>query len=198
MEEKVLVINKKEFSKAGFFQTGFNKVSEEEITNFINFHGQFMKRASAETNYDYLQIIPYMVVFRGHEVFLTKRTKKQSEARLHEKRSIGVGGHLNNGDGALEQIVKNGMNRELKEELEDFNHSEPKFLGTLIDDRADVSLVHLGLVYRLDTKEDVRIRETGKMEGGFVAISQLADGQLYSTLESWSAILTTHLLEKTG
>ena len=197
MEENVLVINKKEFSKAGYFQTGFNKVNEGEIINFINSHGQFLKRDSAETNYDYFQVIPYMVIFRGNEVFLTKRTKKQSEIRLHEKRSIGVGGHLNHGDGALEQIVRSGMNRELKEELEDFNHSEPKFLGTLIDDSVDVSLVHLGLVYRLDTKEEIRIRETGKMEGVFVTLNQLADGRLFSTLESWSAMLTKHLLEKT-
>jgi len=198
MEENVLVISKKEFSQAGFFKTGFNEVNEGEIINFIKYHGQFMPRTTAETNYDYLQVIPYMVVFRGHEVFLTKRTKKQSEARLHEKRSIGVGGHLNTGDGSLDQIVRSGMNRELKEELEEFEHSEPKFLGTLIDDSVDVSLVHLGLVYRHDTKEEVRVRETGKMEGGFVNLNQLADGRLYSTLESWSAIMIKHWLEKTA
>jgi predicted NUDIX family phosphoesterase len=196
MAEQVLVINKKEFSQAGYFKTGFNKVTEAEIIAFINSHGQFMKRDCAETNYDYLQVIPYMVVFRDKEVFLTKRTKKQSETRLHEKRSIGVGGHLNNEDGSLEQIVKSGMNRELREELEDFRHSEPKFLGTLIDDSVDVSLVHLGLVYRLDTKDEVRVRETGKMEGLFVSIRQLTDDRMFSTLESWSGILVQQMLEK--
>ncbi len=196
MAEQVLVINKKEFSQAGYLKTGFNKISEAEIINFINSHGQFLKRDGAETNYDYLQVIPYLVVFRDKEVFLTKRTKKQSETRLHEKRSIGVGGHLNNEDGALEQIVKSGMNRELREELEDFCHSEPKFLGTLIDDSVDVSLVHLGLVYRLDTKDEVRVRETGKMEGLFVTVSQLTDSRMFSTLESWSGILVQQMLEK--
>jgi predicted NUDIX family phosphoesterase len=197
MEENVLVINKKEFSQAGYFKTGFNKVTEAEIIDFIKSHGDFMPRSSAERNYDYFQVIPYMVVFREHEVFLTQRTKKQSEVRLHEKRSIGVGGHLNNHDGALDQIVRSGMNRELKEELEDFEHSEPKFMGTLIDDSVDVSLVHLGLVYRLDTQDDVQIRETGKMEGMFVTIRQLEDVQLFSTFESWSGILIKHLQDKT-
>jgi predicted NUDIX family phosphoesterase len=88
------------------------------------------------------------------------------------------------------------MNRELKEELEDFKHSAPKFMGTLIDDSVDVSLVHLGLVYRLDTHDEVKIRETGKMEGMFVALSQLEDERLLSTFESWSAILIKHLQEK--
>jgi predicted NUDIX family phosphoesterase len=90
------------------------------------------------------------------------------------------------------------MNRELKEELEDFTHSAPKFMGTLIDDSVDVSLVHLGLVYRLDTHDEVRIRETGKMEGVFVSINQLGDERLLSTCESWSGILIKHLLEKNG
>jgi len=57
-------------------------------------------------------------------------------------------------------------------------------------------LVHLGLVYRLDTKDEVRVRETGKMEGLFVTVSQLTDSRMFSTLESWSGILVQQMLEK--
>ena len=41
------------------------------------------------------QIIPYVILRRGRHYFLLRRLKKQTETRLHEKLSLGVGGHIN-------------------------------------------------------------------------------------------------------
>lgn len=58
------------------------------------------KRPECESNYDIIQMIPYIVLYAtddntGENVFLTyKRGKKGAEGKLHEKYSVGVGGHI--------------------------------------------------------------------------------------------------------
>ena len=52
----------------------------------------FLPRSRAEYDASVKQIIPYVVIRRGEEYFLLRRLKKQTEARLHDKLSLGVGG----------------------------------------------------------------------------------------------------------
>ena len=47
------------------------------------------------------QVIPYLVLRDGERYFLMRRTRAGGDARLHDRWSIGVGGHLNPGDGDL-------------------------------------------------------------------------------------------------
>src|SRR4030095_16162199 len=57
--------------------------------------GFFVERAVAERTPSWKQIIPYTLVQCGERVLLTRRTKGGGEARLHDKHSIGIGGHIN-------------------------------------------------------------------------------------------------------
>ena len=59
------------------------------------------------------QVIPYLVLRDGERYFLMQRTTAGGDARLHGRYSIGVGGHLNPGDGGL----LGGLRREWDEEL---------------------------------------------------------------------------------
>ena len=89
------------------------------------------------------QIIPYLVLRDGERYFLMRRTRAGGDARLHDRWSIGVGGHLNPGDDGL----AGGLRREWHEELvADF---EPVFdpVALLNDDTTEVGAVHLGVVY---------------------------------------------------
>src|SRR5450631_663352 len=63
--------------------------------------GDYVLRASAETDRTLKQIIPYLVLRDGERIFLMKRTRAGGDARLHDHYTIGVGGHMNPGDGGI-------------------------------------------------------------------------------------------------
>lgn len=52
----------------------------------------------AETMYDWLQIIPYIVLRDQANIFTYWRGAQAAEKRLHGKRSLGVGGHVSSSD----------------------------------------------------------------------------------------------------
>ncbi|MEG1686418.1 MAG: hypothetical protein RR276_00900, partial [Angelakisella sp.] len=58
-------------------------------------HHEFIPRPEAENDPTRKQIIPYVVLCRGSEVFATRRLNKGGEARLHGLLSLGIGGHIN-------------------------------------------------------------------------------------------------------
>jgi len=150
----------------------------------IREHGSFRPRAEVETDASWKQVIPYVVVRDGDNIFLMRRTRAGGDERLHDRYSIGVGGHVNPDD----LDVAGGLVREWREEIEaDFVPTfEP--VGVLNDDDNSVGAVHLGLVYAADAGgRPVDIRERGKLEGRFaprLEIEAVAD-----RLETWSALL---------
>jgi predicted NUDIX family phosphoesterase len=137
-----------------------------------------------EVDPDWKQIIPYLVLRDGPRYFLMRRTRAGGDARLHDRYSIGVGGHLNPGDGGLDR----GLVREWQEELDaDF---VPRFelVGLLNDDTTDVGRVHLGVVYQADAGgRDVRVRETHKLSGSFAPREDVE--AVIDALETWSQIV---------
>ena len=150
--------------------------------------GKFRPRPEMEQDRSWKQVIPYLVLRDGPRYFLMRRTKAGADARLHDRYSIGVGGHLNPGDGDL----AGGLRREWREEVEaDF---EPAFrlIGLLNDDSTDVGSVHVGAVYVADADgRRVAIRETEKLTGAFAEPSETA--AVMDRMETWSALVFEHL-----
>lgn len=153
--------------------------------------GTFRPRPEAETDPSWKQVIPYLVLRDGERILLMRRTRAGGDARLHERYTIGIGGHVNPQDS--DPLA--GLRREWVEEIEaDF---EPAFepLGVLNDDDNAVGTVHLGLVYSADAGgRKVAIKEQDKLEGGFATFAEV--NAVVTRLETWSA----HLFEflKTG
>jgi predicted NUDIX family phosphoesterase len=129
------------------------------------------------------------VVIRHDETFfLLKRSAKQTEARLHHKLSLGVGGHINPDTPTL----RAGLQKELDEEVFIDDPYELELIGIINDDTTAVGSVHLGAVYLLHASTSgVRVRETDKMSGEFVSRTTL-DAQ-HEGMESWSQIVLTAL-----
>src|SRR6266849_6628716 len=67
------------------------------ILRLIESEHFFVDLATAEVSPRWRQIIPYVVVRYGDSFFLLRRTRKQNEVRLHDKLSLGIGGHINPG-----------------------------------------------------------------------------------------------------
>jgi predicted NUDIX family phosphoesterase len=145
--------------------------------------GRYEPRAAMEVDPSFKQVIPYLVLRDGERFFLMRRTRAGVDARLHDRYSIGVGGHLNPGDGGL----LGGLRREWAEELVATFEPEFRLVGLLNDDTTEVGSVHLGAVYVADAGgRPVGIRETDKLSGAFADPAEVAD--VADLLETWSRL----------
>ena len=188
MPEEVLVVRRAQLFPAGGFH-GFSNEGVERYLSMIAAHAFFAARDRVENDSSLKQIIPYVVLRHEDRVFLVKRTHAGSEARLREKYSIGIGGHINPGDvGDATDPVEAGMRRELTEEVDVPAGWRARAVGVLNDDQEAVGSVHFGLVYIADLPStDVRIRETAKLQGAFAAAAEVRD--VYPRLETWSQFI---------
>ena len=118
---------------------------------------EFISRSHAEEDTSYKQIIPY-IILQTQDLEKTAIYNRQgSEQRLHDLWSLGIGGHINPIDMETQnksflQILTAGMERELKEELDQRPENDlPNFIGVISEDITDVGKVHLGAVFRILT-----------------------------------------------
>src|SRR3954451_22924426 len=106
-EEQVLVVPRGALVP-GAGWTGVRRGGLEEALAVVERDGFFVRRGDAEEDPTRKQVIPYLVLRDGQRWFLMRRTRGGGDARLHDLWSIGVGGHLNPGDGD----VLGGLRRE--------------------------------------------------------------------------------------
>jgi predicted NUDIX family phosphoesterase len=145
--------------------------------------GRYEPRDAMEADPSFKQVIPYLVLRDGPRYFLMQRTAAGGDARLHGRYSIGVGGHLNPGDGGL----LGGLRREWSEEIVAGFVPEFRLVALLNDDTTEVGAVHLGAVYVADAAgRPVAIRETHKLSGSFVDAAAVA--AVAERLETWSRL----------
>lgn len=172
-------------------EKGVIKALDVDIMDKLLLHGVFRPRNILEEDPSYKQIIPYAVICYGNEVYMFRRLNKQTEARLHNKCSLGVGGHMNPyGDKIDIDYLHHELEREMHEEVklgEGCEIVDMKPVGFINDDLSEVGKVHLGVLYHITVSNNhIEINETEKMTGEWVAISDLA--KYYSNMETWSQL----------
>lgn len=155
-------------------------------------HGSFLDRPIAEDSPEWKQLIPYVVVRDGEEIFLMERTDAGGDARLHRKASIGVGGHLNPVDEGEDPLMV-GLAREWSEELEADWVPDYRLVGLLNDDSNPVGSVHLGVVFEVQADgRPVAVRETDKLSGRFASVGEVRAA--WDRLETWSQLVAGEVL----
>ena len=181
-DERVLVVPRVVVAPGA----GWNGVRTDGLAAFealVAASGRFEARAAVEVDETLKQVIPYLILRDGRRYFLMRRTRAGSDVRLHDRWSIGVGGHVNPGDGDLH----GGLDREWREEIEAGFIPAFRLVGLLNDDTTAVGRVHVGAMYVADAAgRPVAIRETDKLTGGFVdpdGVAAVAD-----RLETWGAL----------
>lgn len=187
--EKVLVV-RSALIESYFSEETFITNNISAILDIIRANHLFIDRDYAEYAPEYKQIIPYAVLTNGSKYYLTQRLRKQTEKRLHGMYSIGLGGHINPEEEALDDVIIGGMCRELYEEVGLTPPRISECVGIINDHSADVSNYHVGLVYPLVVSEDIHVREVSKMTGEWVADEEVT--QRFEELESWSKIVWKH------
>ena len=183
MTEQVMVVERERL-EAYLVEYGLVRDRLDEILETILDGHFFIDRPTAEVSPQYKQIIPYVVIRHRDTYFLLQRTQKQTEARLHHKLSLGVGGHINPDTPEL----LDGLLKELEEEVHVAGDYDLTFAGILNDDTTDVGRVHLGAVFVLEAhNDDVRVRETEKMTGRWANLEEL--NSVREWMETWSQIV---------
>jgi predicted NUDIX family phosphoesterase len=184
--ERVLVVPTELVHQLGVFQ-GFCADTERYLPTLLDRqHQSFRPRDEVETDPSFKQLIPYVVLRWQDQVFHYTRGKRATETRLQALRSIGVGGHISQGDQALfESSYREAMFREVAEEVYLDARYEERCLGLINDDSTPVGQVHLGIVHVFDLAEPkARRREQALTQAGFAPILDLRKQR--HEFETWS------------
>ena len=195
-EENILVIKRSLFDQLGSFQRlNFEprKYLDAILSRGNNF---FLPRARAENDPTHKQIIPYALIAFENRVLYYVRGKKAGEQRLVAKGSIGIGGHMNEGDESLfavdEAAYRAGVEREVSEEIKIDTKFDDRIVALLNDDATEVGQVHLGIVHVFKLVEPkVEKREAVITNLAFLTKEELAARR--ESLESWSQICVDSL-----
>lgn len=192
MEELVFAVPAAEIWKLlTYKEQGLIKENSEVLKRIVQ-KGLFRKRNELEEDPSFKQIIPYAVISNKESFYLFKRTSGQTEKRLHNLFSLGVGGHMNPDYSmeSIEQYLVDELKRELYEEVRLINGcliEDIEFIGFINDDTIPVGRVHIGLLYNIHvSNKEVRINETDKMTAAWIDKSNLAE--FYEGMETWTKI----------
>ncbi len=192
IDERVLCIPAAHVHAVGTF-TGFRPADEAYRAALLNpAVFTYQPRSTCETDPAFLQLIPYVVLTCGDLVFHYRRGAGGTEARLRAKRSVGIGGHINDADAGAPDPYYAGMMRELTEEVDIASNYEQQFRGFIFDPSTPVGEVHLGVVFCFELEvATATAREAGIADGGFAPFAQLrADA---AEFETWSQLVLAAL-----
>lgn len=214
-KEQVLVFPRSTLEALGSF-VGFRKEAPPSTISSCAFLQSpallsslfYMDRDLAEKNENFLQLIPYCVFKCGKNFLVYQRTKKGGESRLHDKWSLGVGGHINDSDGEITTSYESGMLRELSEEVDfkipayyELSYYDVKnvptytnqVLGFIYDDSNEVGRVHFGVVHLIEVNNDIilNFRDEALDKGSWVYYDWLVENS--EKFENWSQLVIEHL-----
>lgn len=196
--EQVLVVPTAAFHELGHFQGATHDVERYLPQLLAADLVSYRPRAEMEVDPSYKQLIPYVIFQYQDEagrksLFQYTRGSGQGESRLHEKCSIGVGGHISKEDASAsdDDPYQEGMRRELEEEVIIDTPYTQRCVGLINDDENEVGRVHLGVVHIVEVERpSVTSRETEILSAGFQTLDQLR--QRRDAMETWSSICLEH------
>ena len=197
--EQILVITRELLDSLGSFQ-GLNTDVDKYLPTILDPKNNFfMDRGAAEEDPTHKQLIPYVLIRLNGQFVHYSRGKAGGEARLHAKRSMGIGGHINPEDKREDHLgyetYMAGVEREIAEEVVIDGSYTQKIVGLLNDDSNEVGKVHLGVVHLFDIDgSDVKSNEDAIADLQLSSVAELK-GEYHERLETWSQFCADHLGE---
>ena len=195
-EEMILVVPRSVLDDLGDFQ-GLRFEVDRYLNAFLTPPvPRFMKRSAAEADPSHKQIIPYAIFTHQGRILSYVRGGKGGEKRLTAKRSIGIGGHMNDTDsrGAAfdREAYHAALQREVAEELRIGSAYRQRAVALLNDDSTEVGRVHIGVVHVFECESDqITCGEAVITDLSFLNRDELAMER--PQMETWSQICHDHL-----
>ena len=190
--ENVAVVNAKSLHELHTEWLGFISINNE-IKNFLETKQDCGVRPYIEDDIKFKQLIPYMIFKYKDSIFLYNRGNGGNEKRLHDKYSIGIGGHLQFEEG--KEIPMNIWGkREFYEEVEYDGEFDPKVIGFINDPNTIVGKVHLGIATLIEgTSSNIKVKSEIK-HGELISIKECYE-KYYDKLEIWSQFCILELIK---
>ena len=159
-DEEIIVFPNKFFtSRLNFlgFERDRNKlkVLERILTN----HAKVKRRSDAESDINFIQPVIITLLTYKNKICVFMKHEKIGNKRLHNKRMLWLGGHLQKVDidelpvRTFQKSVTNCLMREIEEEIQISLEIKPKFEGLVYDKTHPKSLQHLGVVFSIELKD---------------------------------------------
>ena len=192
----ILVVPRAEFERLGAFEGLHFDVDRYLSALLTPPSPRFMARSLAETDPNFKQIIPYAIFTHAGRILSYVRGGKGGEKRLAAKRSIGIGGHMNDTDAAGEAFdlaaYHRALQREIAEELRINTPYTQRAVALLNDDSTEVGRVHIGVVHVFEcASDDITCGEAAIADLAFLERNVLAEN--HTNLETWSQICMTSI-----
>ncbi|MGX2040866.1 NUDIX domain-containing protein [Methylocaldum sp. MU1018] len=194
MSERILVVPRAAWPPLP--ETGARRLSDRPCPG----EWAWRPRSEAETDERFLQIIPYALLRnRSGDIWCYARTG--GDARLRDRLSAGVGGHVDEADTAesIGAMAERALRRELREELQ--LRSElvvPEPAAWIYEGLSAVGRVHIGLLYVLSWREEEPpqpVDGQGLNSIGFVPAERIADDPRF---ELWSRLAAGFLIRNSA
>lgn len=202
MQREILVIkNSTLFSESERESKVYNS-KDYYFENIIEWNSEFMVRWEAEINFDYKQPIPYAVVMNEeNKIFVYKRWWSWSnawESRLHSKIAIWVGWHIEREDENSENILRDSLIREVKEELDISPDAIKEVfpIWYINSEEDEVSKVHFWIGYIVKVMNSNFALLDGELENGefksYDELMQMINSGEYD-VETWTQMLAPEI-----
>jgi len=147
--ENVLVVAKDELEQYFNLRQEYWSISGQDLNMLA---ASFKSRQEAETDFSAKQLIPYAVISNQEGRILTYN-RHGSEQRLKGIFSVGIGGHVNDGDksSSIYKTLTTGLRREINEEMGlRVNNADISLAGMINEDRSEVGHCHIGVVFKVE------------------------------------------------
>ncbi len=191
MNEKINVVTK---SVANMLNVGYDSDINLSL-RLNNIPIEVKDRNKVETDQNYVQLIPYVILV---DTYLTKMLlykRKGTEERLTGQWSVGFGGHW-----LHKESLTQCMQREIREELDIPVNKKFTYFTHIFDTSNEVSSVHFGLVHlatmHMTMKEVSLLKPSNEIEWvGLLPLENEALTKYWNKLELWSRLTLEKLKE---
>jgi predicted NUDIX family phosphoesterase len=200
--ESVLCVRPTRLAECLIVGQGFIPMGHEvQMYRFLDGARDFIPRALCETDESWRQVIPYIFgISRETGLFTYIRAKAGGEERLHERRSLGIGGHVSVTDGDGEGGRKSflaAVRREIKEEIiYERKNSSLMWYGFINDTSDPVGRVHLGIVGVLAVRIGPILPAPGNDHFADCRSLSYSEAMQCDDWESWSRLVRDALISK--
>ncbi len=191
-EINILVVPREEIKS----DSKFWAFTQDEMDSILE-KSELKWRADMEEDGSYKQFIPYIAVISKGKLLTYRRTPKGTETRLHDKYSLGVGGHVDEFENlsGMELLV-DGTLREIEEEIGvKVSSDQVKFVGFINDESDNVGIYHIGVAAILNLDNlNLNLGETDILDKREF-MSKKGIKLIEDKLENWSKTFYNYYLK---